>query len=66
MTPTMTAAHFVFAMATTGYILMAIRWVERDLIEIHGDAYRKYRREVPMIVPIKLPKSASCTRRLEG
>ena len=57
MTPVMTVAHLVFAIATTAYILMAIRFEERDLIEIHGDAYRKYREQVPMIIPVRLGKA---------
>jgi protein-S-isoprenylcysteine O-methyltransferase Ste14 len=48
--PTMTAAHLLFAAVTTLYILMAIRWEERDLIAAHPE-YADYRQKVPMLVP---------------
>ena len=48
----MTLAHFVFAIATTSYILLAIQFEERDLVTSHGHAYEEYRRRVPMLIPL--------------
>jgi len=49
--PTMTAAHLLFAIATTAYILIAIQLEERDLEAAHGASYAEYRRTVPMLIP---------------
>jgi protein-S-isoprenylcysteine O-methyltransferase Ste14 len=50
-TPTMTVSHLVFAIATTAYILIAIRFEERDLVAHFGKTYADYREQVPMLVP---------------
>jgi len=49
--PVMTVAHLFFAMMTTAYILVAIRFEEADLITVHGQKYERYRQQVPMIIP---------------
>lgn len=50
-TPTMTLAHLAFAIITTVYILLAIRWEEQDLLTALGEDYANYRKSVPMIIP---------------
>jgi protein-S-isoprenylcysteine O-methyltransferase Ste14 len=50
VTPTMTSAHLLLAIGLTIYILVAVRFEERDLMQIHP-SYAEYRRRVPMFVP---------------
>ena len=49
--PTMTAGRMLFAAVTTAYIVVGILLEERDLIEVFGDDYRRYRERVSMLVP---------------
>lgn len=51
-TPTMTLGHLLFASVLTGYILIAIRFEERNLVEHFGQVYADYRKQVPMLIPI--------------
>lgn len=49
-TPTMTTPHLVFALAMTVYIVVAIRFEERDLQAFHP-GYADYQRRTPMLIP---------------
>jgi len=50
-TPVMTAAHLLFALLTTGYILTAITFEEKDLVTQYGNDYVSYKKTASRIIP---------------
>lgn len=50
-TPTMSLTHLVFAVLMTVYMLIAIPFEERNLIEHFGDDYRAYRERTGKLLP---------------
>jgi protein-S-isoprenylcysteine O-methyltransferase Ste14 len=61
-TPVMSIGHLLFAVATTGYILVGVFFEERDLIAYFGDRYRQYRHDVGMLLPKLRPGKARAKR----
>jgi protein-S-isoprenylcysteine O-methyltransferase Ste14 len=64
----MTISHLLFAVATTGYILIAIWFEERDLVAHFGKTYSDYREQVTMLVQFtrKQDADAAYLRRQRG
>jgi protein-S-isoprenylcysteine O-methyltransferase Ste14 len=62
MTPNMTAGHLMMAGVTTAYILVAILFEERDLVDALGEDYARYREATPMFVPRLTAKQSQPTQ----
>jgi protein-S-isoprenylcysteine O-methyltransferase Ste14 len=50
-TPAMTYGHLLLALGFTIYILIGVRYEEKDLVGNYGAAYVEYRRKVGMVIP---------------
>lgn len=50
-TPVMSLGHLLLAAGMTVYILIAIQYEERDLVDVFGADYRTYQRQVGMLAP---------------
>jgi methanethiol S-methyltransferase len=59
--PQMSLGHLIFAVATTGYILIGIWFEERDLVAHFGSRYLAYREQVGMLFPKLAPRSRNRT-----
>jgi protein-S-isoprenylcysteine O-methyltransferase Ste14 len=62
-TPVMTITHLLFAIGTTAYILIAIRFEEHDLVNAHPE-YEDYRRRVPALVPFTKRRERAISGRM--
>lgn len=61
--PTVTADRLLFNLLWTAWMVVAVRFEEKDLVAEFGDAYRHYQRRVPALIPWRWPRpSATETR----
>jgi methanethiol S-methyltransferase len=51
VTPYMSVSHLLFASLFTIYVLIGLRYEERDLMKHHPDEYGRYKEQVPALIP---------------
>jgi len=50
-TPNMTSGHLLFAAGMTVYMLIGIRYEEKDLVDAYGESYERYQQETSALIP---------------
>jgi protein-S-isoprenylcysteine O-methyltransferase Ste14 len=55
--PDLSADRLLFDVLWTAWIVLGTLLEERDLVAELGDAYRSYRRSVPMLIPLPRPRT---------
>ena len=63
--PRMTFGHLLFAVGLTAYILVGVRFEERELVRTFGDDYVRYQASVPSLLPWPRPSKPVRERALE-
>jgi len=54
--PVLTVDRLLFNVLWTTWIVIGARLEERDLAAEFGDDYREYQRNVPMLLPTRIPR----------
>ncbi len=55
--PDLTADRLLFNVLWTAWIVIASLLEERDLVGEFGDSYRRYQKQVPMLIPYRIPSN---------
>ena len=50
-TPIMSVTHLIFAIAITAYVIVGVKFEEKDLSKEFGDTYEDYKNGRPMLIP---------------
>ena len=53
-TPSMSLGHFLLSAGFTVYVVIGLYFEEKSLVKTFGEEYRRYQKEVPMLIPFKL------------
>ncbi|MFK7896128.1 MAG: methanethiol S-methyltransferase [Myxococcota bacterium] len=65
-TPSMTMSHLLFALVGSLYMVIAVRYEERDLVDAFGRAYERYQDTTPMLIPSLSAATAHAQSRTEA